>query len=803
MFEREVGKHVRNMEHPVVMYKEIIGKSRTEERGEHPEEHLEQKKNIEKTVRIEDLFRPRSLKAGAAESDVRKVLLYGNPGSGKTCIGKVIAHKWARKEMMQEEFTAIYVVPMRRLNVAKAKGTREEALEEVIAHTCFKQKESDVEFEELKTQVSDDLHMSSTLLIFDGLDEANDLARERISVAEERSCKLLMLTRPYNLREMHERVDIQFECLGFNDDQLRNFIKKELREDEALELTESLFENRAIWEMAHIPVAAHILCSISKRRRIAIGDMRKKATMFRICDHMANFLWKRFANKPQSDTIDKTIFFNDLEKIAFEALRSGHLLIEEELVESYARQTSKLMRESGFLVCALEDNEYQFSHKTFQEFFAGRYIAKCLQEESWRNKRQVESFIQRGKYIERYALTISFAMHALTKACKEDALKDMFSVLDEQPVELLGVQHLFAKMRVLEACLGEAGENDLGVLLRHEEALQLIESVCELSKKTIDDALLRQIVIEKFKQCSNVLEQFPEAFNDTVKEVKELLASGRDLKYEEKAKIRDVLTLAERFPVHNTDINEWHLKLTNEDKDRSCAMDGMKRVVIIASKASGLLQDLMSLLEREWSNEGSNVHEKAKAIGKVLKLQSHELDDLSVMMKSRCIVRDFCVLPNVMETIGCIIEAIPQIASDLLLTLEIGCSDEDSNVCETARRILKSIKPERIILPTIAPRCVYKSGLVLLFTLNAFTVEPSGKSEKATFFVHTTFPQEIGEWDRKDLEEYVKHLREEFGRKFPELLDYLGTKEGTTRSKQPRKKKARGLLRFIAPCYAP
>ena len=778
LFGREVGKHVRNMEHHIVMYQGLVENRRTEERDDHPEEHREQKKNIPTPVCIEDLFKPRFFKAGAPKSDVRRVLLYGNPGSGKTCIGKVIAHKWALGEMLQE-FKVIYVVPVDDLNFIEVRASRWKSIEEVVVQMCFKPKGSDIEYESSKTQVTDDLNVPSTLLIFDGLDEAGDYAKKLLSVVEERSCKLLILARPYNLRQMQEKVDIHFECLGFDDGQLKNFISKELDEVEASRLTESLHKNREMWEIVHIPVAAHILCSMSKQNGTVIESLREKANMFRIYDHMADFIWKRFRQKLQKTNLDEVIFFQDLEMAAFEALRNGQVIINEELVESCTtrKNHSKIMKESGFLFRTLEGCEYQFWHKTFQEFFAGRYIARCLREGSLNKKRKVKKFIQKRKYIE-CALTIAFAMHAFVQMCGEDALHDMFSILDEQPIEVLGVQHLFVKMQVLEASLEEAeDQDDLEGLVSDEEAEELIERARELSIRTIDHAPFRQIVVGEFNKCSNVLKRFPEVVSDTLVEgVKESLASEGDLNNGEKAKIRDVLKLVERSPSHNDDINELRLKLTNTNKDRSCKMDGTKSIASIASEASRQVQDLLSTMEEKWGDEGSNVCQKSESIARVLDLQPHELNHLSAMMARRCIDGDFCVLHNMMETIGCIVEVMPQIASDLLPMLEVGCSDEDSDVCETAERLLNDIKPEKVIPPTVGPQSSYKGGLVLLFALKAFTMKPLKKSE-TVFLVHTTFSREIGKWDRKNLKQYVELLRREFDEKFPGLLDYLRTKE--------------------------
>ena len=477
LFGTEVGHHVKDMEHYVVLYEEIIERKTTEKRedlvneGEvegsstqkkhHAREHYEQRKKVTKPVSLEELFKPRSLKPGDPESEVRKVLLYGNPGSGKTCISKAIANKWALGEIMQE-FEAIYVVPIRRVNLAKSKGMRGATLKGMVAQMCFGER-SDFGYEDLLTQVEGDLDLPTTLLMFDGLDEAGDDARELVHAAEKRLCKLLILTRPYNLRQIRARVECEFECLGFNDQQLENYINKELQQDQASSLIRSFQQDWVLWETAHTPVTAHILCSLSKEHGTSVEDRGKRATMFQIYNDMTNFVWKRFEEKPEARMAKKNAIFEDLEKVAFEALGSGQILIEQRVVERCATSTnaSRFFKESGFLLLVLEGQEYQFPHLTFQEYFAGRFIARSLRNKGSEEEKKALRFIQREKYNEKHDVTISFAMHAFAEGRGEFALQEMLSIVDQQPVEVLGIQHFLLKMRVLEAAIAESDEDEL------------------------------------------------------------------------------------------------------------------------------------------------------------------------------------------------------------------------------------------------------------------------------------------------------------------------------------------------------
>ena len=727
LFGAEVGCHVKDMEHYVVLYEEIIERKTTEKRKDlveerevedsstkkkdHAREHYEQRNKVTKPVSLEELFKPRSLKPGDPESEVRKVLLYGNPGSGKTCISKGIAHKWASGEIMQE-FKAIYVVPIRRVNLAKSKGPQGVTLKGMIAQVCFGER-SDVEYEDLLTQVEGDLDLPTTLLMFDGLDEAGDDARELVHAAEKRSCKLLILTRPYNLQRIRARVECQFECLGFNDQQLENYMNKELQQDQASGLIRSLQQDRGLWETAHTPVTAHILCSLSKQHGTSVEDRGKRATMYQIYGDMTNFVWKRFEEKPEAKMANKIAIFEDLEKIAFEALSSGQILIEQRVVERCATSTnaSKFFKESGFLLLVLEGQQYQFPHLTFQEYFAGRFIARSIKNKGSDEEKKALEFIQKEKYNEKHDVTLSFAMHAFAEGRGKCALQKVLSIVDEEPVEVLGIQHFFLKMRILEATIEEANEDELKELLRDKRAIKLTEGARKLLERAMDDVLIRDIVVEKFQHLSRILDTNPKALKCPVAIIMKTLSCTNYWTQTEMKNITDALKLAKHSTEQSYIIIKFVLQQA-EKTDRWCSL--YERLIRLGSVAEHMPQhagELLPTLAKECDDGRWSVRRDAmKAIGRVVAAAPQHAGELLPTLAKGCVDGDSDVRQIALEAIGRVVASAPQHAEELLPTLAKGCGDEEEHVRQAAMEAVGrvvAVSPQHAgeLLPTLAKGC--------------------------------------------------------------------------------------------------
>ena len=722
-------RHVKDMKHHIVISEETAeereigsrdgpegviqraerteGESSNRTRGQATQHH-EKKTGVAKPIALDDLFKQKSIKLGDPESEVRKVLLYGNPGSGKTCITRVVAHKWALGEMAQD-FDAVYVVPVRDLNSTEYNGQKWTSPEEAISQICFSGGKHSLDSEDLVDQVELDLDDPSTMLMVDGLDEANDRAMELLSAVWDRSCKLLLLARPYNTRDVETRVDIRVECLGFDDEQLRDYIKSELSEDEAPRLIQFIEDSDALWEMAHTPATAHILCSLSKKHGTATEERRKRASIFQIYNDIVNSVWKRFEEKPTAGNVDKVEIFIDLEKIAFESLRKGLILIHESFVMKHAtsKNAARTLKESGLLLSVLDDDQgHHFSHLTLQQYFAGKHIARILKQKG-SEKERVTEFIQEEKYNQKHALTLSFATNALAQGRNKSALQQMLSLVDERPVEVLGIQHFFLKMRVLEASLEGTDESEMEYLLKDGQATKLVESARQLLKRTFDDVLIRKIVVQEFQQLSCVLEQCPQVLDGIIEEAKMTLAHTHYLTRKNKAKITDVLTLTKHSREQSDTIIKFLLQKTRKPGGMCNPEECIEKSSPVAEQLSHHVSTILPPMLKNCFDEDEDVRQAAiSAIGSVVAASPQRAGDVLHTLVKGCMDEDSRVRQAAMSAIGSVVAASPQRAGDVLHTLVKGCSNENLCTRQAAMSAMGSVvaaSPQRAgdVLPAV------------------------------------------------------------------------------------------------------
>ena len=402
---------------------------------------------ISRSIDLEDLILGRSTRQ---RDDVHRMLVVGSLGTGKTSLGRKIAHRWASGEW-GEEISVLYFIEAVSIQKLELETNRPQRLtfEAAIIDACFQGKDTDHEHESLSCQIRDDLASSSTLVVVDGLDEC--VGHERKVVDEAVSCnaKILFLSRPLCFDLKSGAVDRMVECRGFSDAQLERFVAKCCSKEENRKLMIHLKTDAQLWRFAHTPLVADILCTMWKKLNEDERDLGW-SNRHKIYEGVVRRIWERFVNKTNNRRIDRDAFFDELGKIAFEASK-GSVVIDSDLFRDRISQleTVDVCKQSGFLVFDAGENCYRFSHRMLQAFFGGRYLARCLNRQPEKDS-VAATFVGDNKYDPKHEDTISFFLHETCSAGSPRAFDRALECLDCGARDILGIQHFLLHVRLSE-----------------------------------------------------------------------------------------------------------------------------------------------------------------------------------------------------------------------------------------------------------------------------------------------------------------------------------------------------------------
>jgi len=297
--------------------------------------------------------------------------------------------------------------------------------------------------------------------MLDGLDEANenDSAEAIVRDTLARTCSVLVLSRPHNLGDLRSKVDVETECLGLNGDQLKAYVRREVP-DALDELIQFLKQSPLVWEVAMIHVNVQIICTLWNSEQRRCLKEWKYVSLKSLYTSIVEYAWQRFKEKTQANT-DRQLLFSSLEVIAFTSISQNKVEISPVLVMQHSQgsTTCKLLLDSGFLLFHQKGQVFQFAHLSFHEFFAGRCLAKKLRGTE-REIKKAKKYIAECKYYDTNRVTLSFMTQCYFQEDEDDEeedcigrLKQLLSILDEDPVEAIGFQHTLLKMRTLDAFL--------------------------------------------------------------------------------------------------------------------------------------------------------------------------------------------------------------------------------------------------------------------------------------------------------------------------------------------------------------
>ncbi len=271
--------------------------ARPKEFGQHQLEREAAWHKVEKPISVTDMFKriasEENKEKNVQPKQVRRVLVEGRAGVGKTTLVQFIAWQWATQGLFSEQYSYVLWVPLRQWLSGNSQTTEKIRFTEDLAAFVFEQYLS----QETTTENLDELeaildeHSNRTLLILDGYDEVAHYLDEvdstgqptlhgQLLVQALKFKNLLITTRDYQLPPASILFDQTLVNIGFTDAQIEQYLTQyqawlkgasnlqllsaqPSRHSSAsadLTLRKALRDNAQLWALAHIPLNLALLC---------------------------------------------------------------------------------------------------------------------------------------------------------------------------------------------------------------------------------------------------------------------------------------------------------------------------------------------------------------------------------------------------------------------------------------------------------------------------------------------------------------------------------------------------------------
>ena len=314
-----------------------------------------------------------------------KSLIYGTAGIGKTTLCKYISYMWAKGEIYQK-FDYVIYIPLRQWKHDGIKGA--------IKDYYFSLDDENITFD-LKD------NNNKILFLFDGYDELKEEKKQDLKdeIKKQELSHYIITSRPYGYEKNDfPEVKQHFETMGFTPDNVEKYIKN-FFENEKLEqsLKDFLDANINIKALSYIPLMLEMICIVWKQESNRIADDKTSSmSMTRLYQKVVEYLLKDHAENREDKTVYNTRHRKKIEKyfsqVAFEGLKSQKILFDYDFLEKIFVEDDEIeffennVINSGFLKSDLSeksllDNNFEFLHLTFQEYFSALYVSKLTEKE--------------------------------------------------------------------------------------------------------------------------------------------------------------------------------------------------------------------------------------------------------------------------------------------------------------------------------------------------------------------------------------------------------------------------------------
>ena len=385
----------------------------------------------------------------------KKVLIEGKPGMGKTTYCNRVAYDWATKKRKSGDcFPNFELVLLLKCGDVGIESDLWEAIDDQLLPREVQEEERNRFFEFICQ------NQSKILLVLDGLDELPESKlpefTEIIQGRKLPRCHLVVTARHEAGLPVRNLFDTLLEIEGFTPNDAKKFILKYFKgkNDLSKKLLDKLETDKWLKEMLESPLNTSLLCLLCEDFDGILPESRTQLYFEIVQCVLMRYRKKKGLPVSKDDLIE--LYKGELThlgSIALSGLREGNMYFGD---EQLGNQHSDL---PGFGVLSVQpgsskrrpSQRYSFTHKSFQEFFAGYYLCcRFLDKEI-----VPEVLLTDTRYFQELRQVLQFTCGLLAMRCEESAVALINGIANE-----VSKQDRNERLAVALNCIRECKKED-------------------------------------------------------------------------------------------------------------------------------------------------------------------------------------------------------------------------------------------------------------------------------------------------------------------------------------------------------
>ena len=327
-------------------------------------------------IKLKDIFevKDQQEESTGQRREVKKVLMEGAPGSGKSTLSFHMCRQWTEGYLFQG-YELVVLVRLREIANAKS-------LAELLPQRN----------EEMGREIEDTITASdgeNVLFILDGWDElpstapAYSFILNLVKGIKLPKSSIIITSRPTSSTILHSLVHLQIEILGFTKDELQQYFRKCLQNSvEAAErLLQRIKQNPIVEGTCYLPLNASILVHLFKCRGNVLPTTQYGIFTELVCTCIFRHLKKTHQDTNELKSLDElppdtAAQFKHLCKIAYDGVMRNVVIFD--LGPNF--NTLGLLQGVESLAVHGKSYSYNFLHLSIQELLCAIHMANELGE---------------------------------------------------------------------------------------------------------------------------------------------------------------------------------------------------------------------------------------------------------------------------------------------------------------------------------------------------------------------------------------------------------------------------------------